>query len=120
MARRMVRIALTVALLVPVTTARAGQDQSKKPSNAYPSDVASSWFDTLYDVVKAEKTPPPPAARIYGITSVALYESIVGGSIGNRPLAGQLNGLVSLPGPRLGKKYHWPTVANSALAKVVR
>src|SRR6266581_3914108 len=120
MARRMVRIALTVALLVPVTTARAGQDQSKKPSNAYPSDVASAWFDTLYDVVKTEKTAPPPASRIYGIASVALYESIVGGSIGNRSLVGQLNELGPLPAARSGKKYHWPTVANSALATVIR
>ena len=119
MTRHVVLYALAASLIV-TPAVWAGLDQSKKPADAYPSEVASSWFDALYDVVKAEKTPPPPAARIYGIASVALYESIVGGSMGNRPLAGQLNDLASLPGPRPGKKYHWPTVANSALARVLR
>jgi len=120
MTRRMVRIALTVALLAVAPTAWAGQDQSKRPADAYPSAVASAWFDTLYDVVKTEKTAPPPASRIYGIASVALYESIVGGSMGNRSLVGQLNELGPLPAPKPEKKYHWPTVANRALATVIR
>ncbi len=120
MTRRMEQMMLTVALLVAATTAWAGQDQSKKPADAFPSEVASAWFDTLYDVVKTEKTTPPPASRIYGIASVALYESIVGGSTGNRSLVGQLNEMGPLPAPRSGKKYHWPTVANSALATVIR
>jgi len=112
--------ALAAAFLIVAPAARGGLDQGKKPADAYPSDVASSWFDTLYDVVKTEKTPPPPASRIYGITSVALYESIVRGSTGNRSLVGQLNDLASLPLPRSEKKYHWPAVANSALARVIR
>jgi len=112
--------ALAVVLLLAVPTAWAGLDQSKKAADAFPSDVASAWFDTLYDVVKTEKTTPPPASRIYGIASVALYESIVGGSTGNRSLVGQLNELGPLPAPRPEKKYHWPTVANSALATAIR
>jgi hypothetical protein len=116
----MVQYALAVALLVAAPTAWAGLDQSKKPADGFPSEVATARFDTLYDVVETEKTPPPPASRIYGIASVALYESIVGGSIGNRSLVGQVNELGSLPAPRPEKKYHWPTVANSALATVIR
>ena len=120
MTRRLMQCALAVALLLAVPTAWAGLDQSKKAADAFPSDVASAWFDTLYDVVKAEKTAPPPASRIYGIASVALYESIVHGSAGNRSLAGQLNDLSALTAPRPEKKYHWPTVASSALATAVR
>ncbi len=120
MTRRTLHSFLIVTLLAAVPSAWAGLDQSKKPAEAFPSDVASAWFDTLYDVVKTEKTAPPPAARIYGIAGVALYESIVGGSVENRSLVGQLNGLGSLPLPRSGKKYHWPTVANSALLTVIR
>ncbi len=121
MTRRAVPCALAVMLLITVSAAQAGLSQSKKPAEAYPSDVATTWFDMLYDVVKIERTAPPPASRIYGIASVALYESIIGGSSGNRSLVGQLNDLVSLPTPRQdNKKYHWPTVANSALATVIR
>ena len=72
MSKRALQCALGVALLVASSAAWAGMDQSKKPADAYPSDVASAWFDTLYDVVKTEKTTPPPASRIYGIASVAL------------------------------------------------
>ena len=62
MTRHVVLYALAASLIV-TPAGWAGLDQSKKPADAYPSEVASSWFDTLYDVVKAEKTPPPPAAR---------------------------------------------------------
>ena len=90
------------------------------PADNFPSDVASVWFDTLYDVIKLEGTTPPPAARIYGITSVALYESIVSGTLNHQSLIGQLNELDSLPGVKKNKKYHWPTAANAALAETIR
>src|SRR5258705_117430 len=118
MNRHLVR--LLPPLLVAVSIVRAGADPSKKPTEAYPSDVASAWFDTLYDVVKTEGTAPPQASRIYGISAVALYESIVGGSETHLTLVGQLNELGTLPGLRPEKKCHWPTVANSALATVIR
>ncbi|HSE39898.1 MAG TPA: vanadium-dependent haloperoxidase [Acidobacteriota bacterium] len=86
----------------------------------FSSDVASVWFDTLYDVIKSEGITPPPAARIYGVTSIALYESVVSGTLNNESLVGQLNGLNSLPGVKRKKKYHWPTAANSALAETIR
>jgi hypothetical protein len=93
--------------------------KSEKSADDFPSDVASSWFELLYDVVRQERTTPPPASRIYGITAVALYESIVSGTEANQSLVGQLNGLVALPQPEK-KKLHWPTVANTALAATIR
>lgn len=120
MANRTVQCALAVVLLIGVPAVWAGLDQSRKPAEAFPSDVAWAWFDTLYDVVKTERTAPPLASRIYGIMSVALYESIVDGSMGNRSLVGQLNDLGLLPTPKPEKKYHWPTVADRTLAAVIR
>jgi hypothetical protein len=98
-----------------VGNAWADADKSQEPADEFPSDVASAWFEALYDIVKAEETTPPPAARIYGITAVALYESIVDGTQVNQSLVGQLNDLTSLPRLKKNKKYHWPTVANAAL-----
>jgi membrane-associated phospholipid phosphatase len=112
--------ALVIALLMTSSHAMAGTDEGKRPPEAFPSDVASAWFETLYDVVKKEKTLPPPASRIYGIASVALYEAVAGGSLTHRSLVGQLNDLRSLPIPRDGQIYHWPTVANTALAATIR
>jgi len=118
MARAAIHWAVALLLLPGATTAWARPAESQPPE-AFPSDVASVWFDTLYDVVKQEKTQPPPASRIYGITGVALYEAVVGGSSRNRPLGGQLNDLDPLPSPK-PRALHWPTVANSALATTVR
>jgi hypothetical protein len=121
MATKALRCCLIVALVLAIPTAAAAWDDSKQPADAFPSDVASAWFDTLYDVVKTERTTPPPASRIYGISSVALYESIVAGTIAHRSLIGQLNELSSLPQPDPeNQKYYWPAVANSAIATAIR
>ncbi len=113
-------LTLTATLLLVASWAWAGVDQSKRSADQFASDVASTWFEQLYDVVKAERTTPPPASRIYGITAVALYESLVAGTEKNRSLVGQLHSLTSLPQRKKNKKYHWPTVANTALANTIR
>ena len=82
----------SVSLTIQAVPTKAVQGKS---ADACSSEVASSWFELLYDVVQAERTTPPPAARIYGLTAVALYESIVTGTKSNRSLVGQLNGLAS-------------------------
>jgi len=112
-------VAISLVLLSVTSWAWAGLDQRKETADEFPSDLASIWFEQLYDVVKAEKVPPPEASRIYGVTAVALYESIVAGTEENRSLVGQLNGLMSLPRPKINKKYHWPTVANAAFFNTI-
>jgi hypothetical protein len=120
MRSRTLPLTLTAALLLVNSWAWADLDQSKKSADQFPSDVASTWFEELYNVVKVERTTPPLASRIYGITAVALYESIVAGTEKHRSLAGQLKGLTSLPQPKKNQKYHWPAVANTALGNVLR
>jgi PAP2 superfamily len=84
------------------------------------AEVAVEWFDLLYDVVKTERVTPPTASRVYGIAAVALYEAVVPSSHEHQSLAGQLNELSPLPKPIPHKMYQWPTVANSALARVIK
>jgi hypothetical protein len=115
-------VALLLVLLVP-PRAWAGADHgaaASPPTDKAPSDVASAWFEALYDVVQAERTPPPAAARIYGLTAVALYEAIVAGTMHHRSLVGQLNGLTVVPQPQNHQQYHWPTVAHTVLATTIR
>jgi PAP2 superfamily protein len=120
MRRRILPLTLAAALLLVTFLAHADQDHAGRPPDRVSSDVASAWFEELYDVVKAESTAPPPASRIYGITAVALYESIVTATRENRSLVGQLNELPPLPRPNKHKKYHWPAVANIVLANTIR
>ena len=107
----------TLIFILAITPAVWGKHD---PADNFPSDVASVWFDALYDVIKSEGIAPPQAARIYGITSVALYESVVTGTLNNKSLVAQLNELDSLPGVKKNKKYHWPTAADAALAEIIR
>ena len=90
------------------------------PASRFGSDVATAWFDLALDLVK--QTPglsPPVASRAFGYAGVTLYEALVPGMPGHRSLAGQLNDLSAAPGPA-DPANHWPTVANTALASILR
>jgi membrane-associated phospholipid phosphatase len=108
-----------VPLLVAPWPGAAAGHHAQAPDDV-PSDVASVWFDQLYDLVKTEQITAPPASRIYGLAAITLYEAIVPGSREHRSLVGQLNALTSVPQPARHRRYHWPTVANSALAAAIR
>ncbi len=120
MSRAMLPAAVAAALLSLAPLAGA-DPHDENAADRYPSTVASVWFDTLYEVIRWERTAPPPASRIYGVAAVALYEAVAPGSVTNRSLVGQLNGLTSVPPPKNNlKRYHWPAVANAALARTIR
>ena len=93
---------------------------AQSSANTSDAEVAVAWFDLLYDIVRAESLSPPVAARTYGIASITLYEAIVSGSRHHQSLVGQLNALSFLPQPERHKSYHWPAVANDALATILR
>jgi hypothetical protein len=118
--RSMRMVSLVVTLVSLGSAGLTGAVGGVEPADAFPADVAVAWFELLYDLVKEEAISPPEASRLYGIAAVALYEAIVGGSRGHRSLVGQLNALSAMP--RLPSRwgYHWPTVANSALARTLR
>jgi hypothetical protein len=89
-------------------------------ASAYHAEVPIAWFDLALGLVRT--TPgfsPPVAARAFGYAGVALYEAVAPGVTGRRSFAGVLNGLMRAPGPT-DSAYHWPTVANSALATILR
>lgn len=117
------RLAVALAALSLAATGvppLARADYGARPARAYDARMATEWFRLLYDAVREEKLPPMVAARVYGYAAVALYESLVPGMPQHRSLAGQLNQLPPLPATRQGRAYHWPAVANTAMAEVVR
>ena len=94
----------------------AGLTQAKD----FNAEVPTAWFDLAYRLVRDETLVPPVAARLFGYAGVALYEAVAPGVPGSRSLAGQLNELPPLPQPDPQLAYHWPTVANAALATLFR
>jgi hypothetical protein len=90
------------------------------PVAGYGAGIATVWFRLILQLV--QQTPgfsPPVASRAFGYLGVALYEALVPGMPGSRSLAGQLNDLTALPPPH-DAAYHWPSVANAALAAGAR
>ena len=63
---------------------------------------------------------PPVASRALGCLGVSLYESVLPGMPDHVSLAGILNDLDPFPRSATGTAYHWPSVANAALAAMSR
>ncbi len=64
MLTKKVQLSLAAALLVRNVWAWVDAHANQKSGDQFSSDMAFTWFEQLYDIVKAEETTPPPAARI--------------------------------------------------------
>ncbi len=116
---RVCGIVLTTLVLAGCDDGGGGSGlDASQPTRTYSAEVSTAWFDELYALVKANRTTPPRAARQFGYTGVALYESVVPGMPGQRSLVGQLNDLTELPAPE-DAEHSWPIVANAALARLI-
>ena len=120
-----VLLALTVCLtpFAPLLaqTGRLPVSVDEIRSGDHNADVPIAWFQLSLQLVK--ETPgysPPVAARAFGYMGVTLYEAVVPGMESYQSLAGQVNGLTALPLVSPGQERHWPSVANAALAEIVR
>lgn len=115
-------LVVLVALTVGVISG-CSDDDPVGPRNdlaQYDSEVVTAWFDLFLDITATERLTPPVASRAFAYQGVALYEAVVPGLGTHQSLAGQLNGLAAVPQPIPGAGYHWPSVANAALATVAR
>jgi hypothetical protein len=75
----------------------------------------SQWMRTSLAFVRTERLGPPVAARISAYSAIALYEGYAADSRSTlRSLAGQLNGLATLPAPPSGDALDGPIVAAEA------
>lgn len=120
-----------VALIVSISIISCHKDDApvlppqtinkSKASNTYSSEFINSYFGLMCKVSKS--TPgffPPQVARAYGYVGVAAYEAVVNGIANAQSLAGQLNGLSSLPKPVTGEEYNWAISSNAAIAEMMR
>ena len=98
-------VAVTLLLALVGVVSHAWATQPPVFADDAPSQVAVVWFETLYDVVKAEATGFAVASRIYGVSAVALYEAIVPGTRHHRSLVGQLHRLTAVPQPQEELKW---------------
>jgi len=103
------RRALSAAALCLVSGLSACEDASPDPQ------LVAQWMRTSLAFVRSERIGPPIAARISAYGSLALYEGFASDPRSPlRSLAGQLNGLASLPQPPDGGPVDGATVAAEA------
>jgi hypothetical protein len=113
--------AATLVLLAGPAAGRASAAVRFPPVHEFDAEVATAWFDLSLELVRT--TPgfsPPVASRAFGYAGLALYEALVPGMEGFRSLTGVLPGLTALAAADRNRAYDWPTVANAALAEVLR
>ncbi len=92
----------------------------KSPSaSTLSAEVATKWAEMDLSLIrKSAGFTPPVAARALGYAGLTFYESVVPGIKANKSLAGQLNGLKTLPKTDSSKTYHWGASANAAAAYI--
>jgi hypothetical protein len=123
--RTVLRYGLTttgaIALRSWPTAAFAGPGSIAPTADQFDADVPTAWFDLSLALIQT--TPgfsPPVASRAFAYAAVALYEALTPGMPDHRSLSGQLSGLADVPQAGRNTAYHWPTVANSSLATILR
>lgn len=107
-------------LMVPLHM-QSGQRIDPRPASEHNADVALAWFKLNLSLVQTTAGySPPVAARAFAYLGLSLYESVVTGMPGFRSLSGQIPELISPNAAGLGRRIHWPTAANAALATTTR
>ena len=103
---RRARLVIAAALLVSAACAR--------PIPPADPQFVSEWMRHYYGLIRAERISPPVASRVLAYAAVGLYEGLAAASPGLRSLAGQLNGLDSLPRADSTRRYDPILVALAA------
>ena len=113
-------LSFTAATLVLLVGLSACSSPPERPTYTDQDvDVVTEWVEHLYGVIRVERISPPAAARIFGYSNIALYESMVHGLPELQSMEGQVNGLTALPAPDAEAQYDWLTVAITAQEHVV-
>jgi membrane-associated phospholipid phosphatase len=84
-------------------------------------EVAGAWADMSLRIARYTPANSPTfASRGFGYLGLTMYESIVPMFAGYESLAGQLNGLDSLPQTADGKPYSWILSLNAGQAFILK
>ena len=82
--------------------------------------LVAQWLRSSLAFVRSERLGPPVATRISAYASIALYEGYASDADSRlRSLAGQLNGLDTLPAPASAEPLDGATVASEAVRVVL-
>ncbi len=81
-----------------------------------PQEVVTGWYKLILELVRhTSNYSPPVAARSFAYIGVTSYEAVASGSDNLQSLAGQLNGLKTLPARDKGAAYDDAVILNTVM-----
>ena len=117
------RLSWVFVLLLATFTQSCRKDevsQISQSTSKFQAKIAQQWMQETYNSVKRQGLFALDASRIYAYTAITMHESMVHGIENGRTLAGQLQGLPTLPQPDNGKVYDWGIVLCHATPLVLK
>lgn len=90
-------------------------------TNRFAATVAQKWQDLQNRFLRTPTNANPfgrHGHRWFAYSGIALYEAVVPGMPSYQSLDDQLIDMPDMPETEPGRAYHWPTVANAALASM--
>lgn len=104
-----------------IVTCMLGCGQQQPVKSFTEQEVATQWAEMATHITKnTPSNSPTYASRCFGYIGLTMYESIAKGFPGHHSIAGQLNGLTSLPDPEKGQSYSWPLALNAGQAFILK
>ncbi len=86
----------------------------------YNNEVLKEWANLYLEVERyAPNFRPPISARTMGYIGLAVYESVVDGTVRNKSIAHNFQNL-NIPGIDQTQDYYWPLVINSVYAQSMK
>ena len=119
----MKKISLVFFLIAVTIMQQCSEDggDGPEPINDADKGLAARWADVTLETVRwSFPNSPTYASRCLGYIGVTMYESVVHGSSSQKSLAGQLNGLTTLPIPDTDVDYDWTVSLNAGQAQILK
>jgi hypothetical protein len=110
---------ILLSTLQGVVAARA-QSTGAADASMLDADFAVEWMQQYYDVVQQQAISAPEASRIYAYGGVTLWEAVQPGLPGTVSLSTQIKNMPAMPAPDASQVWDYPSIANSALAAVIK
>jgi PAP2 superfamily protein len=112
--RRTAAALLVICILQTACNNAQGDYRAQRPD----AELLHAAVQQLTSVIVYDIFSPPQASRAYAYASVAAYEALRHDDPTYRTLAGQLNGLTSVPAPQPDAEYYLPLAGVHAFMTV--
>ena len=111
-------LAITVILLMAIGCKK---DQDLPVQGDFEGKINTKWGDMTLQVLRRSYfNTPTYSSRSLGYLGLTQYETVVHSNPSMRSMAGQVNGITTLPLPETGKDYNWKLALNAGQHTLIK